>query len=258
MVGIALHSVVPLRKEPQETSEMLTQMLFAQTCDILQELPRWLKVRIHADGQEGFADRKMITPIEELKPYLTQQFPRVAFPLAYALSVGNGQTVPLTMGTTLPGYKNGEFSIEEAHFRIEQQFVQTKPLTLNLENLQKITRFLLNTPYLWGGKSALGMDCSGMTQVVMSMFGINLLRNASEQATQGVTVNLLEEAQAGDLAFFGKDKITHVGILLSTDTIIHCSGRVKVERIDSKGIIALGTNEYTHDLKSIRRYEQNQ
>ena len=142
-------------------------------------------------------------------------------------------------------------------------------------------RFFLNIPYLWGGKNAMGMDCSGFTQVILSLFGKHLLRNASEQATQGIEVNRLEDAQAGDLAFFCKPQtnhannanngknannannttITHVGILIDKQRIIHCSGRVKVEKIDATGIFSIEQadaqhpqGQYTHQLLSIRRY----
>ena len=106
----------------------------------------------------------------------------------------------------------------------------------------------------------MGMDCSGFSSIIMSLFGKKILRNAREQATQGTEVGFLEESRCGDLVFFGhitpeqQTKVTHVGILLSPDTVIHCSGRVKAERIDSNGIISAETGRYTHDLLAIRRY----
>lgn len=251
-IGVALHSLIPVRSESSECAEMVTQMLFMQTCDVLEELPRWVKVCLHDDSQMGFVDKKMLTIFDQV-PYNKEQWlPKVAFPMAYALSLGNQQTIPLTAGTCLPNYQNGQFYIENARFQIDPQFVITKPLDLTLENLQQTTRFFLNTPYLWGGKSALGIDCSGFTQIILSLFGIKLPRNASQQVACGKPVDL-KNAQAGDLAFFGDSKITHVGILLSSDTIIHASGRVKIEKIDSNGIIALGTNQYTHHLNCVKR-----
>ena len=135
--------------------------------------------------------------------------------------------------------------------------VTNKPLALTTENLMNTVRFFLNIPYLWGGKNALGMDCSGFTQVIHSLFGHQLLRNASEQVKQGVPVESLKNVHAGDLAFFDHEdgRISHVGLLLDGERIIHCSGRVKVEKIDERGIYSTeqgGT--YTHHLVSIRRY----
>ena len=261
MKAISLHSIVPVRAEAREGSEQNTQMLFAETCVILEEKPRWNRVKLDLDGQEGGVDAKMIAPMSE-KEYEAhissmKSAALVAFPVAYAMSENNGQTIPLTAGTRLPKYKDGSFELLGVKFRIDASMVRTTPAPLNLQTLLETTRFFLNTPYLWGGKNALGMDCSGFTQVIMSLFGKSLLRNASEQATQGVAIPDLSHAQAGGLVFFDhKDgKISHVGIVLDSERVIHCSGRVKVEKIDETGIYSIeqgGT--YTHHLVSIRRY----
>lgn len=280
MKGISLHSVVPVRTEARETAEMSTQILFAEQCEILAEQARWYQVRLCQDGQEGWVDKKMLTPLsaEEEQKLPAEATAMVLMPMAYAVSENNGQTIPLTAGTRLCNYKDGRFELLGVGFRIDPSMVLTAPLPLDEPHLLQAVRFFLNIPYLWGGKNAMGMDCSGFTQVVLSLFGKHLLRNASEQATQGTEVNRLEDAQAGDLAFFckphadnennennannGKNTpITHVGILIDKQRIIHCSGRVKVEKIDTTGIFSIEQadaqhpqGQYTHQLLSIRRY----
>jgi cell wall-associated NlpC family hydrolase len=175
--------------------------------------------------------------------------------MAYAMSENNGQTIPLTAGTRLTNYKDGRFEVLGVGFRIDPSMVITAPLELNQENLLKAVRFFINVPYLWGGKNALGMDCSGFTQTVMSLFGKALLRNASEQVTQGKPIKDLSKAKAGDLVFFDHEdgKISHVGIVIDPERVIHCSGRVKVEKLDSQGIFNAETGEYSHHLTQIRR-----
>jgi cell wall-associated NlpC family hydrolase len=175
--------------------------------------------------------------------------------MTYAVSENNGQTIPLTAGTRLPKYQDGVFELLGVKFRIDASMVRTKPAMMSLQTLLETTRFFLNTPYLWGGKNALGMDCSGFTQVIVSLFGKALLRNASEQATQGESVQDLQHAQAGDLVFFDHEdgKISHVGIVIDSERVIHCSGRVKVEKLDSNGIYSAEKGEYTHHLVQIRR-----
>lgn len=280
MKGISLHSVVPVRTEARESAEMSTQILFAEQCEILAEQARWYQVRLCQDGQEGWVDKKMLTPLsaEEEQKLPAEATAMVLMPMAYAVSENNGQTIPLTAGTRLCNYKDGRFELLGVGFRIDPSMVLTAPLPLDEPHLLQAVRFFLNIPYLWGGKNAMGMDCSGFTQVVLSLFGKHLLRNASQQATQGIEVNGLEDAQAGDLAFFCKPQTnhanneknannannattTHVGILIDKQRIIHCSGRVKVEKIDATGIFSIEQadakhpqGQYTHQLLSIRRY----
>lgn len=260
MKGIVLHSVVPVRSEANEGSEQLTQLLFAETVDILEEKPRWIRIKNDADGQIGWVDFKMLTKLSDSECELVakaDKSARVMMPMAYAVSENNGQTIPLTAGTCLPNYKDGRFEVLGVSFRIDPSMVADKSLEMTTEKIMEVVRFFLNVPYLWGGKNALGMDCSGFTQIIHSLFGHQLLRNASEQVTQGIPVKSLKNAQTGDLAFFDHEdgKISHVGLILDSERIIHCSGRVKVEKLDEIGIFSIeqgGT--YTHHLVSIRRY----
>ena len=259
MKAISLHSVVPVRTEAREGAEQSTQMLFGELCTILEKKPRWNRIKLDSDGQEGWVDEKMISPIGG-KDYTTYKkayasAATVVFPMAYAMSENNGQTIPLTAGTRLTNYAQGRFEVLGVGFRIDPSMIRTQYVELSLQSLLETVRFFINVPYLWGGKNALGMDCSGFTQVVMSLFGKHLLRNASEQATQGRAVADLKKAKAGDLVFFDHEdgKISHVGIVIDSERVIHCSGRVKVEKLDSNGIFSAEFGQYTHHLVSIRR-----
>lgn len=289
MKAVSLHSVVPVRTEASETSEQITQMLFGEICTIEERKTRWIRVKLALDGQIGWVDAKMIAPLstDEYKSYSAalKAAAYVAFPMAYAVSENNGQTIPLTAGTRLTNYHNGHFEVLGVGFRIDAGMVLTKPLEMTQPNLLQSVRFFLNVPYLWGGKNALGMDCSGFTQTILSLFGHKIPRNASEQATQGRLISRLSSSKAGDLAFFchyeeaatqeitsnlkqqftetnaiARQKITHVGILIDSERIIHCSGRVKIEKIDTTGIFSVEQSDtahpdgqYTHRLLSIRR-----
>ena len=260
MVGISLYSITPVRAQASEAAEQNTQILFGETFEIVEQQPRWNKVRLHSDGQEGWIDAKMCTPMKE-KEYKAYHaaygasMAMVVMPMAYAVSENNNQTIPLTAGTRLAKYKEGRFEVFGVGFRIDPKMVITQPMELNQPNLMQAVRFFLNVPYLWGGKNALGMDCSGFTQVVMSLFGKTLPRNASEQATQGEEVANWSEIQAGDLLFFDHEdgKISHVGMAIERTLVIHCSGRVKVGRLDETGIYDAETATYSHYLVTIRR-----
>ena len=247
-------------------------MLFGETCEIIdrmpsepEEQPQWYQVRLDADGEEGYVDAKMVTAMSDEEYAAYSSAPKetmVAFPMAYAMSENNGQTIPLTAGTRLANYQNGRFEVLGVGFRIDPSMVITAPRTLNQENLLQTVRFFLNVPYLWGGKNALGMDCSGFVQVIMSLFGITLPRNASQQAKEGVVVESIAEGKAGDLVFFTKPHltapeedihITHVGILIDPERVINCSGRVNVENIYSTGSFNPEIGTYSHHLVAVRK-----
>lgn len=275
MKGIVLYSVLPLRAEAREGAEQLTQLLFGETCEILRTEGRWTEIINDADGQQGWVDAKMMVAMndEEAATYTKQLAETTAFvrmPMAFAVSRNNQTTIPLTAGTRLCNYhvskENAQIGVFEAlgvEFHIDPTMVMTQYMPLNRDSLMLLGRFLLNAPYLWGGKNALGMDCSGLTQILLSMMGVRVKRNASEQAQQGEPVASLAESKACDLAFFdhGDGKVTHVGILLGNGTIMHCSGRVKVEKITEEGILSSENNalynvgEVSHLLHSIRRFK---
>ena len=274
MVEFAINhcTVTPVRQEPSESSEQLTQLLFGEVCEVLDRLPRWTKIRSTLDGQEGWVDFKMLTSASNLSP-LTSHLPAtvVAVPMAIATDMETSEELMLTLGTRLPNYAHGTFEALGKQYLIDPACV-SQPISnspsgrpiggtpSNSHNVCAIAQTLLNAPYLWGGKNAMGMDCSGFTQVVYATQGINLLRNAREQITQGIEVASLAEAQPGDLAFFDHadrdpkaTNISHVGLLLDNKKIIHCSGCVHIDDIDEMGI-RLANGELTHHLVGIKRY----
>ena len=269
---VACCTVIPVRQEPSEGSEQLTQLLFGEVCEVLDRLPRWTKIRSTLDGQEGWVDFKMLTPASHLSP-ITYNLPAtvVATPIAIATAMETGEELMLTLGTRLPNYAHGTFEILGKQYLIDPTCV-SQPISnspsgrpiggtpSNNHSVCAIAQTLLNAPYLWGGKNAMGMDCSGFTQVVYAATGVNLLRNAREQITQGEVVASLADAQPGDLAFFDHadrdpkaTNISHVGLLLSPTEIIHCSGCVHIDTIDEQGI-HLPDGELTHHLVKIKRY----
>lgn len=269
---IAHCTITPVRQEPSESSEQLTQLLFGELCEVLDRLPRWTKIRSTLDGQEGWVDFKMLTSASNLSP-LTYRLSTtvVATPMAIATAMEIGDELMLTLGTRLPNYSHGTFEVLGKQYLIDPACV-SQPITnspsgrpiggtpSNTHNVCAIAQTLLNAPYLWGGKNLMGIDCSGFTQVVYAAIGVNLLRNAREQITQGEVVPCLSNAQPGDLAFFDHadrdpkaTNISHVGLLLSPTEIIHCSGCVHIDTIDEQGI-HLSDGSLTHHLVQIKRY----
>ena len=261
---LANATVCPVRENPAHAAEQATQLLFAELCEVVERHRGWTKIRSTVDGQVGWVTSSMLTPISS--PIANNPSPMavVVSPIATATPKDGGAPLLLTMGTRLPNYSHGTFEVLGQQYLIDPTCVRQEAKgdeAMRRETVCAIAQTLLNTPYLWGGKNAMGIDCSGFTQVVYAAVGVNLLRNAREQITQGEVVASLLEALPGDLAFFGYTnsetqaiKITHVGLLLSPTEIIHCAGgRVHIDRIDAQGIY-LSDGTKTHDLIQIKRY----
>ena len=261
--------VTPVREEPAHAAEQATQLLFGEVCEVVDRHSSWTKIRSTMDGQVGWVVSKMLTPVSEEAIRLLGERREahgegvVATPMAVATDTKTGEQLILTIGTRLPYYKKGTFEVLGKKYKIDPRCVyevKGERLEVKGEDIVRVAQSLLNVSYLWGGKNMMGYDCSGFTQTVYSVFGINLLRNAREQVTQGQVVGSLAEAQPGDLVFFDHldrapeaTRITHVGMLISPTEVIHCSGCVHVDKIDETGI-RLANGELTHYLVQIKRY----
>jgi hypothetical protein len=252
--AITVVPVMPLRAEPAHRSEMISQVLWGENVEILVTgSDGWVKIRCQYDNYEGWATFNHLEIIDEdfyQAPYThyTVGWVNTVEVNGKAMHVPYGCLVkqvvePVTIWGTI------EVQFEETLKRLNGSSVDEKDL------LDKAFLYL-NTPYLWGGKSVFGADCSGYTQTVFKTLGIKLLRDANQQATQGETVDFLQEVHTGDLAFFdnAEGRITHVGILINDHEIIHSSGKVRVDPIDNQGIINADTGLRTHQLRIIKRY----
>lgn len=214
----------PLRKEKSDKSEMINQVLFGEDLEILEEHGNWVRVSLKFDGYEGFMEKKLL----QFKPK----------PLNHSYHILSHQLVELPDGgITLPFGAQSEFGSEA---------------TLGLD--WSINQFL-GVPYLWGGKSTFGTDCSGFVQTAFRVLGISLPRDAYQQVEIGKTVHFANEAIPGDLAFFAnkEGKIIHVGICLENHEIVHASGWVKIDLLDQQGIFNRETQQYSHHLATIKR-----
>ncbi|WP_308992101.1 C40 family peptidase [Mariniflexile litorale] len=244
--GICNLSMVPLRNEPTDISELVSQVLYGDIFKILEQRKSWSKIRLAFDKYEGWIDNKQLLEItEEQYQELHQQTPRLATDLVEFIEDTNQQLHPILLGSSL----NGLSILNHKH---DGTFIEGKKVK---ENLIKTAFLYLNSPYLWGGKSPFGIDCSGFTQMVYKLNGYKLLRDASQQATQGEALSFIEESEPGDLAFFDNNEgvITHVGIIMSDNYIIHAHGKVRIDRLDHSGIYNVDKKIHTHKLRVIKK-----
>jgi len=264
--GICIHSAVPVRREPAHTSEMVTQILFGELYRIVDKENNWLRIHLIYDDYEGWIHLLQSHSVSESEFIrLAGSETAVTLDLVHPLSHENLQPLfPILAGSSLPGIAQQRLQIDQEVFFFDGKiFSASQPAqTDDSLNLQKIRQdimndamIFINAPYLWGGRTPFGIDCSGFTQLVYKLQKIKLLRDAIQQSTQGEVISLLAEAEPGDLAFFDDEegKITHVGLVIDHSKIIHCSGKVRIDALDHEGIYDRELQRYTHKLRLIKR-----
>ncbi len=251
MFGICNLSIIPLRSEPSDRSEIVSQVLFGEHFAVLEKNKQWTKIKLHFDNYEGWIDCKQFQTItKENYDLLSNQDTILNADLVEYISISDNSLIPITLGASLSFIDIPEINTKNYQFEgLKATGVKAK------SNIVAMAYLYLNAPYLWGGKTPFGIDCSGLTQMVYKLNGYQLLRDASQQATQGEVLSFIEESEPGDLAFFDNEEghIIHVGIMLENNYIIHASGKVRVDRLDHLGIYNSETNRHTHRLRVIKK-----
>lgn len=247
--GICNLAVVPLRVEAKDEAEMVSQLLFGDCVEILEYKSPWVKVKFHEDGYLGWMDFKQLHYLskEAYQKYAAHSFTYLQDPLLRIVGPRGVQNI--MMGSKLPPIVKNEFILGEEIYSLEVLPNQVK------HSFLQTTLGYLNTPYLWGGKSIFGIDCSGLVQNVFKVHGKLLTRDAATQVNEGIEIHY-EDRQIGDVPFFinKNNKIHHVGILSNLNEIVHASGSVRVDSFDKEGIYRSDMEKYTHQFHSIRRY----
>lgn len=237
-------AIAPLRADKSDASEMVSQILFGELIKIKETSNNWIFVETQLDNYRGWVDNKQFEFINENEFnnwFSNQQI--ITKNVKIKTNIG---TIELTKGAFLHKKNLSEYTI--GNLSIKSNYVCTKP------SLISFAKSFINSPYLWGGKTNFGIDCSGFTQTIFRNSGIEIPRDASEQEKKGEIIPF-EKIKSGDLAFFTNPsgKIIHVGLLISKKEIIHASGRVKIDAFDQKGIYSNDLNQYSHTLHSIKR-----
>ena len=249
---VCIVPVSPMRLEPLHRSEQVSQLLFGDVVEIIEHSKDFIKVKYLYDDYEGWCQRSQLEEIglEQFsgKPeMLTEKYINEV--------MVNGQAMHIPFGCSLGSLHKGPGNWGQ--YSVEYKATLWNPAKHHDDphTIRDIAMKYLNTAYQWGGRSVFGVDCSGFCQMVFRFAGIPLLRDAYQQASQGEAIGFLQEVRCGDLAFFDNEegRITHVGILLDTSSIIHSSGRVRIDTIDHEGIISSNTGLRTHRLRVIKR-----
>lgn len=251
MFAICNLAIIPLRAEPSDRSEIVSQVLFGEHFEILEQQKQWSKIRLHFDGYEGWLDSKQYQVITEKNfKDLSKEAIILNSDLVEYVTNAKNSLIPIPLGASLSFLNHDDINIENFEF----EGLRVSGIKPKVE-IVKTSFMYLNAPYLWGGKTPFGIDCSGFTQMVYKLNGYNLLRDASQQATQGEALSFIEESEPGDLAFFDNEEgnIIHVGIMMENNYIIHASGKVRIDRLDHLGIYNAEQNRHTHRLRVIKK-----
>ena len=241
MFGICNLNTIPVRKEKSSKSELTTQLIYGEIYKVLKKDKKWYQIEIIDDNYKGWINFTQFFEISKdtfdnilnTKPILLQE-------ISKEIETLDGKML-LSIGAKISSTNALNHNLN-------------KPYNQKQTTITKTAMKYLNTPYLWGGKTHNGIDCSGFSQMVFKLNGINILRDANQQANQGKEIDF-SSIQEGDLAFFGEKKVTHVGIILKNKKIIHSFGKVRIDFLKKNGILNAETNKISHKLiKTVRYY----
>ena len=244
--GICNLSIVPIRSESNDKREQTSQLLYGETFVVIDEKTKWTKIKLCFDNYIGWIDNKQFDIINEDQLKLVDKEPQIySYDLVEFIENTDQELIAIPIGSSLNALNILEHSYDGNKISGIQE--KSKIITTAL-------RFL-NSPYLWGGRTPFGIDCSGFTQMVYKLNGYKLERDSHLQAKQGSPLSFIEESEPGDLAFFDnkEGEIIHVGIIMENNKIIHASGKVRIDRIDQTGIHNSETKTHTHKLRVIKK-----
>ncbi|HOZ30537.1 MAG TPA: C40 family peptidase [Bacteroidales bacterium] len=255
-VGICELSYIPMRAGLSHTTEMTNQVLFGELFEIITMRNDWTKIRLFHDNYEAWVETSSITiiedseaAVEDFSKYIICQEPTTL------IRLNEKSKIHIPVGSKIPysSRSTKEFKIRNNKYSLPENFKHHKNIDFRM-TIIAVADFMINTPYLWGGRTNWGIDCSGFSQLLYSLVDVKLPRDASQQVSLGKTLSFVSEAQPGDLAFFDNDEaqITHVGIIYENGKIIHASGKVKIDNLDHQGIYNKTLKRYSHNLRVVK------
>ncbi len=252
--GICLLSAIPVRHAPDDKSEMITQLIWGEMFLVIEKTEKWLYVKTVFDKYEGWVLEKQVTYIEyeEFDRLCNVQVFRTGSINGFITEQNTGKSYMVTAGADLYNISSeGSFEIAGQYYHYQGVIIDK----ISAKNPAEYAKLFLNCPYLWGGRTVMGVDCSGLVQIACKMSGKVIARDTNDQSQWGEVIHFHHEALAGDLVFFDDDEgiIRHVGMIVEPGLIIHADGKVRIDSFDQQGIYNAEKKQYTHKLRLIKR-----
>jgi len=254
--GMCHIAITPLRAEDTSKSEMVSQLLFGELFQLMEISGDWWFIKCVHDDYLGWVDKKQVMLISDAT-FEKMSGIKLVFSNELVQLIYNHQLnryIPVVFGSTIPYLAEKSFYVDEMKYTFEGEVSGNEKATS--KNVLNAAQIYLNAPYLWGGRSPFGIDCSGLIQMVYKVNGIKLPRDAQQQAQVGETLNFISDAIPGDVAFFESNEgvVIHTGLIIGKNKIMHASGSVRIDVVDHYGIYNYEDNKYTHKLRLIKRY----
>jgi cell wall-associated NlpC family hydrolase len=256
--GICALSAAPVRAEASDKAELVTELLFGDCYTVLATQGNWLRVEGAADHYQGWIDYKQHQPVSPayFEDWREQEHPRSLDLVQVVSDAATRQ--PITLGCRLPFFDGMTLKVGDKclfYNGTATNPAQSATPERQLALLRKMGQLYLRAPYVWGGKSVFGLDCSGLTQQLFGLLGVQLPRDAYQQIALGQPVDFITQARLGDLAFFenAEGRIVHVGVVFDEGHILHAHGEVRLDPLDHHGIFNRDRQKYSHKLRLIKR-----
>lgn len=247
-IGITSVAIAPLRALDRDTSEQVSQTLAGEPIKTLEKgRGEWLKVKSLNDNYVGWADGRHF----KFNVVSSSNSCMLKSTMSKWRDESSGAELWLPAGSLLTYNNDGEYMLSGT---VVVPYDNDNPIGDKQVSLSKSALKFLKAPYQWGGRTVSGIDCSGLSQIVSKLNGITIPRDASQQVKSGVAVAWSMRCE-NDLAFFESQNgsITHVGILISKDELIHASGYVRVDKLTVEGVFNVEEDRITHKLTCLRR-----
>ena len=254
--GSTFQGYIPLMLEPDDSSPMVSQLLFGEEFTLMEKRGDWLSVSLDFDDTLGWV-RNQGVELREVDNGKEKRFSRAvclaSLPSTTILDLTLGQQRIIPAGAVWNSERGNPMQWYGHSFEMlsEEGFIKPTPSA----NPHEIGKRMVSVPYLPGGRSGSGFDGAGLVQVLCRMMGKKIPRFCQQQAELGSTINFMYEVKEGDLAFFDNEEneIIHVGMILNEGSILHADTCVNIDLLDHHGIYSNKRARYTHKLRVIKR-----